>query len=89
LIESLDSGNAPQDRCTDMAKAWEQLSVEEKLDELRADLTRTMGFVNALALQGGNDRAQFAKLQKRLEALEARVTASDSSAPKPGMAKAG
>lgn len=62
-----------------MTKTWEFLTVEEKVEELRKDIVRTMGAVNNLALfreratsEIGNIHSELQKLQSRLAALEAK-----------------
>jgi hypothetical protein len=57
-------------------KQWKDLSVTEKLDELRADIVKTMNVVNHLSarlqnLTGGAPlRQELADIKRRLDILE-------------------
>lgn len=72
-----------------MAKDWTRLSVDEKLNELRADIIKTMAAVNGLSryrdastTEHGNIQTELKKLQDRLTALEAKTVPKKAKAEK-------
>jgi hypothetical protein len=60
-----------------MPKSWEDLTADDKIEELRKDILKTMGAVNSLVSfresatgELGNIRSELQKLEGRLVALE-------------------
>ena len=57
-----------------MAKAWEDMSVEEKLDALRDDLLKISGNVDEIGRRADAAHLGFDPIRSKLQALEARVS---------------
>jgi hypothetical protein len=55
-----------------MAKMWEQLTQEEKIEDLRRDVLRLFEFQDRVAHQAGQGLAKILALTRRVSELEQR-----------------
>jgi K+/H+ antiporter YhaU regulatory subunit KhtT len=55
-----------------MAKMWEQLTQEEKIEDLRRDVLRLFEFQDRVAHQVGQSLAKMLALTRRVSELEQR-----------------
>ncbi len=60
-----------------MAKKWDDLTLAEKVEDLRRDMLKTMAFAERTAQNAGNDgaalRADIVRIQARLAQLESQA----------------